>query len=63
MREPVVRYVPRRDVTPKAELNTLASVYRFLIERHAEKTVNKGRLKKPRGGVDGTLGKQPQEEK
>jgi hypothetical protein len=34
--EPTVTYTPR-DVTPEVELNTLANVYRFIIDCHAKK--------------------------
>jgi hypothetical protein len=37
MSEPAIRYVPRCDVTPESELKALASVYRLVLERHAER--------------------------
>ena len=30
-------YTPRSDATPEGELNALAAVYKFLLDRHAEK--------------------------
>ena len=36
-REPHVTYVPLPDATPERELNALAAVYRFILNRHMEK--------------------------
>ena len=36
-REPRVTYVPLPDATPERELNALAAVYRFILNRHVEK--------------------------
>ena len=36
-REPQVTYVPLPDATPERELNALAAVYRFILNRHVEK--------------------------
>ena len=35
-REPHVTYVPLPDATPERELNALAAVYRFILNRHVE---------------------------
>jgi len=35
--EPRVTYVPLPDATPERELNALAAVYRFILNRHMEK--------------------------
>lgn len=32
-----ITYTPRPDVTPDAELNVLANVYRFILDCHAKK--------------------------
>lgn len=37
MTEARVTYAPLPDVTPKAELNALAAVYRFILDSHAKK--------------------------
>ena len=34
--EPHVTYVPLPDATPERELNALAAVYRFILNRHVE---------------------------
>ena len=34
MSKPVIRYRPRLDATPEAELEVLAAVYSFVIQRH-----------------------------
>jgi hypothetical protein len=57
--EPVVRYVPRRDATPEGELNALASIYRFLLKRHAEKAADDSRLESE-GGADEALRTEPE---
>ena len=36
-REQRVTYVPLPDATPERELNALAAVYRFILNRHVEK--------------------------
>lgn len=33
MSEPAITYAPHPDATPEAELNTLASVYRFVLAK------------------------------
>ena len=33
---PSIVYAPRPDATPKAELDALANVYRFILDRHAK---------------------------
>ena len=35
MSVPRITYVPRPDATPEPELSALASVYRFIIDSHA----------------------------
>jgi hypothetical protein len=35
MTSPRITYTPRPDATPEAELSALASVYRFIIDSHA----------------------------
>jgi hypothetical protein len=37
MDSPRMTYTPRPDATPEAELNVLASVYRFILDCHAKK--------------------------
>jgi hypothetical protein len=34
MSKPAIRYRPRLDATPEAELEVLAAVYSFVIQRH-----------------------------
>jgi hypothetical protein len=35
--KPTVKYTPRPDATPKAELDALANVYRFILDCKAER--------------------------
>jgi hypothetical protein len=59
MGEPIVRHVPQSENDPPGdELAALASVYRFLLDRHAEKAANQGRPE-PQGGADGALRTEP----
>jgi hypothetical protein len=37
MNEARIVYHPRADVTPESETATLAVVYRFILDRHADK--------------------------
>ena len=37
MSNPPIVYTPRPDATPEGELNALANVYRFILDRHAKK--------------------------
>ena len=37
MHSPTVSYAPRTDATQEAELNVLASVYRFILDSRAKK--------------------------
>ena len=37
MNSPRITYTSRPDVTPEAELNVLANVYRFILDCHAKK--------------------------
>jgi hypothetical protein len=32
-----ITYISRPDATPEAEVNVLANVYRFILDRHAKK--------------------------
>ena len=41
-----VRYVPLADTTPEKELDALAAVYKFILERRAKETTGIG------GGAD-----------
>ena len=34
-------YRPREDATPEAELDALAGVYRFILDRHADRHAKK----------------------
>ena len=57
---PRLVYRPRPDTTPEGELNALASVYRFLLERRAGKTPTDESLRPKRErGADGTLTNDP----
>jgi hypothetical protein len=47
-------YRPRLDVSPEEEAIILASIYRFLLARHAEKADDESRPES-KGGTDGTL--------
>ena len=57
-----INYRPRPDVSLEQEAEILASVYCFLLERHAEWGTNDGSLCPARGGADETL-KEEQSEK
>ena len=37
MGDPAISYAPRPDATPEAELDTLASVYEFILDCHVTK--------------------------
>jgi hypothetical protein len=57
-----VTSTPHPGATPENELNALACVYRFVLERHAAKTAAaEGFRPKLEGGVDGSLTKEPNE--
>jgi hypothetical protein len=57
--EPVIRYAPRGDATPEDELDALISVYRYVLERHAEKLASVAGSRPAReGGADATLTKE-----
>jgi hypothetical protein len=58
--EPVVCYVPRRNATPEGELKALAAVYRFVLERRAQKATDDGRPQLE-GGTNGILSKESEE--
>jgi hypothetical protein len=49
-----IDYRPRPDVSPEQEAEILASIYRFLLERRAEKAADDSRLE-PEGGADEAL--------
>ena len=56
MSSPRVIHTPRSDITPEGERATLASVYRFLLERHAKRTaVGSSSDPKQEGGADEKL--------
>jgi hypothetical protein len=60
MGEPVIRYVPQRDVTTESELKALASVYRLVLERHAQKMAGAAGSRPTReGGADEPLTETP----
>jgi hypothetical protein len=49
--DPRIVYAPRPDVTPEGELNALATVYRFILDCHAEKKATRpGRPDSAKGG-------------
>jgi hypothetical protein len=50
MSNPVIRYRPRLDATPEAELEVLARVYSFLIHRHVNREAASGGFADSRGG-------------
>lgn len=52
--QPRIDYRPRPDTPSEEEAKALASVYRFLLDRHAEKAASQGRPE-PEGGADGAL--------
>ena len=39
MNDPRIVYRPRPDASPESELNALAAVYKFLLDRHAYKDI------------------------
>lgn len=56
-------YSPRPDATAESELNVLACVYRFVLERHAARAAAADGFRLiPEGGVDGPLTKEPDED-
>ena len=54
--KPSVIYTPRSDATPKAELDVLANVYRFILDRHAKKMAA-GTAPNPDSGDDVSITK------
>ncbi len=38
-----ISYVPRSDATPEAELNTLASIYRFILDSNEKEAAPESR--------------------
>ena len=60
MGEPIIRYVPQREVTPESELKALVSVYRLVLERHAERMAGAtGSRRIPEGGANEPLTEGP----
>ena len=60
---PCIIYSPRPDATPETELNALACVYRFVLERQAARTATAGSFRlRLEGGVNGPLTKEPDED-
>ena len=47
-----VRYTPHPNVTPEAEIDSLAKIYKFLLDAHAKKNPATG--PSGRGDSDGT---------
>ncbi len=41
MSSPCIIYSPRPDVAPESEANTLANVYRFILDCHAKKKASR----------------------
>ena len=63
MNSPRIIYTPRPGTTPESELNVLACVYRFVLERHAVRTAAaQGFRVRLEGGVDETVTKEPDED-
>ena len=61
--KPSIVYRPREDATPENELNALACVYRFVLERAAVRAAAAERFPfSPRGGCNGTLTTEPDED-
>jgi hypothetical protein len=56
-----VTYIPRPDATSESELNVLACVYRFVLERNATRAAAAGGFLRLEGGVNGSLTKEPNE--
>jgi hypothetical protein len=63
MDSPRITYTPRADATSESELNVLACVYRFVLERHATRAAAAESFRLiSEGGVDGPLTKEPDED-
>jgi hypothetical protein len=61
--EPRTVYSPRPDATPENELNALACVYRFVLERHAVRAAAAESFRHgPEGGGNGALTKESDED-
>jgi hypothetical protein len=61
--KPSIVYRPREDATPENELNALACVYRFVLERAAVRAAAAESFPfSPRGGGNGTLTKELDED-
>ncbi len=41
MSNPCIIYSPRPDAVPESEVNTLANVYRFILESHGKKKASR----------------------
>lgn len=57
--QPHIDYWPRPDTSPEEETRALATVYRLLLDRHAEKAANQD-CTELEGGADGALRTQPE---
>ena len=58
-----ITYTPRPDATPESELDALACVYRFVLERHAARAAAAGSFRlSPEGGGNGPLTKETDED-
>jgi hypothetical protein len=63
MSSPRIVYSPRAGATPETELDVLACVYRFVLERHAARAAVAESFRfSPRGGGNGTLAQEPDED-
>lgn len=58
--QPRIDYCPRPDTPPEEEASALASVYRFLLDRHAEKAAHHRTCPEHEGGDDGVLRTEPE---
>ena len=58
---PRIDYRPRPDISPEQEAQALASIYRFLLERYAEKAAHGENRLKPEGGAHGALSEESNE--
>jgi hypothetical protein len=56
-----IDYRPRPDVSPEQEAEILASIYRFLLERRAEKAADNDSRLEPEGGADEALRTEPEQ--
>jgi hypothetical protein len=47
-----IDYRPRADISPEQEAQALASIFHFLLERHAEKAADNDSRLEPEGSTD-----------